>query len=402
MPCWRTARSRIRTRPGTRGPDPAAAPDPRARQAICETAISRLDAAYQKLFASNGAQQPRRPRPSRRPARTSIESAQERRHDIPADEGVVGARWPPCTACAVLAACGSSDPASGSAGSSARRYDADAVQRPARPDGAEPDRGVREEDRDQGPVRNDDEDALADQIATEGSELARRRVLHRELAAAGEPAGQGPARRRSTRSRCSTRRRRYNSAQGDWVGVSGRVSVLVYNPSLISASQLPKKVSELARPRYKGKLALAPQETDFQPIVTAYNQAYGKAATLKWLAGVKANAAGHVYPDNETVAAEVNKGAIAFGLINQYYWCRMRAEIGTAKMHSRLALLRAARPRLRRRRLRGGRPEVEQAPGSRRRSSWPSWSARRARRSSPTRAPGRTSRSASSTRSPRG
>jgi iron(III) transport system substrate-binding protein len=126
----------------------------------------------------------------------------------------------------------------------------------------------------------------------------------------------------------------YDSPSGDWVGVSARVSVIVYNPSLISASQLPTKVSQLAEPQYKGKLALAPQETDFQPIVTSYDRAYGKAATLKWLTAIKANAAGHVYPDNETIASEVNQGAVAFGVVNQYYWYRMRAEIGAGRMHS--------------------------------------------------------------------
>ena len=43
-------------------------------------------------------------------------------------------------------------------------------------------------------VRSDDEDILADEIVTEGSQLARRRDLHRELARARVPAGQGPAR----------------------------------------------------------------------------------------------------------------------------------------------------------------------------------------------------------------
>ena len=65
----------------------------------------------------------------------------------------------------------------------------------------------------------------------------------------------------------------FNSPQGDWVGVSARVSVLVYNPSLISASQLPTRISQLASAQYQGKLALAPGETDFQPIVTAYQHA---------------------------------------------------------------------------------------------------------------------------------
>jgi iron(III) transport system substrate-binding protein len=129
----------------------------------------------------------------------------------------------------------------------------------------------------------------------------------------------------------------FSSPTGNWVGVSARVSVLIYNPSLISASQLPTEVRQLADPQYRGKLALAPQETDFQPIVTSYLHAYGKPATLSWLKAVEANASGHVYPDNETIASQVNRGAVAFGIVNQYYWWRMRAEIGASSTHSKIA-----------------------------------------------------------------
>ena len=33
----------------------------------------------------------------------------------------------------------------------------------------------------------------------------------------------------------------------------------------------------------------------------------------------------------------MNRGAAAFGIINQYYWYRMRAEIGAGNMHSKIA-----------------------------------------------------------------
>ena len=63
-------------------------------------------------------------------------------------------------------------------------------------------------------------------------------------------------------------------------------------------------------------------------------------------------------------------------------------------MHSKIAYFAPHDPGLRARRLGRGHPEVEHPPGGGARSSWRSWSRRRARRSSPT-------RSASSTRSPR-
>jgi iron(III) transport system substrate-binding protein len=130
---------------------------------------------------------------------------------------------------------------------------------------------------------------------------------------------------------------KYNSPDGAWVGVSARVSVLIYNPSLISAAQLPTSVLQLANPTYKGKLAFAAGETDFQPVVTSVARTYGDAEATSWLNGIKANAGSHVYPDNETIADEVNRGAVAFGVVNQYYWYRMEAELGASSIHSKIA-----------------------------------------------------------------
>ena len=33
----------------------------------------------------------------------------------------------------------------------------------------------------------------------------------------------------------------------------------------------------------------------------------------------------------------MNRGAVAFGIVNQYYWWRMRAEIGASSTHSKIA-----------------------------------------------------------------
>jgi iron(III) transport system substrate-binding protein len=128
---------------------------------------------------------------------------------------------------------------------------------------------------------------------------------------------------------------RYSSAQGNWVGVSARVSVIVYNTSKISASSLPGSILAFAQPQWKGKLGIAPSETDFQPLITAITERDGAAAAEKWLEGVKANS--KIYPDNETVVTQVNNGESAVGLINHYYWYRMRDEVGQSGLHSALA-----------------------------------------------------------------
>ncbi len=184
-------------------------------------------------------------------------------------------------------------------------------------------------------VRSDDEDALTDEIVTEGSHSPAD-VVYTENSPALEYLRSKSLLAPVNQATLAHTSSEYNSPQGDWLGVSARVSVLIYNPNLISASELPGKVMQLAEPRYKGKLAFAAGETDFQPIVTSVAHTYGQAAALKWLEAIKSNAAEHIYPDNETIADEVNRGAVAFGVVNQYYWYRMRAELGGENVHSKI------------------------------------------------------------------
>jgi iron(III) transport system substrate-binding protein len=184
-------------------------------------------------------------------------------------------------------------------------------------------------------VRNDDEDTLADEIVTEGANSPADVIFTENSPALEYLQGKGLL----TKVRSSTLAHtpnQYNSPAGEWVGVSARVSVMIYNPSLISKSQLPASVLQLADPRYAGKLAFAAGETDFQPIVTSVVHTYGASRALAWLKGIKSNAGSHIYPDNEAITEEVNRGAVAFGVINQYYWYRLQAEIGASNVHSKI------------------------------------------------------------------
>lgn len=187
-------------------------------------------------------------------------------------------------------------------------------------------------------VRNGTEDTLADQIVTEGARSPADVIYAENSPALEYLQGKGLLAKVDASTLAKTPAK-YDSPAGDWVGVSARVSVIIYNPSLISKSKLPTSVLQLADPEYKGKLALAAAETDFQPVITAVDRAYGRAKTLSWLEGIKANVAAytHTYAASETIADEVNRGEVAFGIVNQYYWYRLRAEIGRSDMHSKIA-----------------------------------------------------------------
>jgi iron(III) transport system substrate-binding protein len=114
----------------------------------------------------------------------------------------------------------------------------------------------------------------------------------------------------------------YNSPTGHWVGVAARETVMVYNPELIATNELPASILDLAKPEWEGKLAIAPSEPDFVPIVSAIEKLDGEATAVEWLEGFSANA--KRYNDNEGIIAAVNAGQIDAGIINHYYYLRRR------------------------------------------------------------------------------
>ena len=125
-----------------------------------------------------------------------------------------------------------------------------------------------------------------------------------------------------------------SSPAGKWVGMALRVSSLAYDPALVAAARLPASILDLAQPQWKGKVAIAPTDSDFPPIVGAVIAAYGTKTATTWLTGLKRNA--QTYQDEEAIVAAVNRGDVASGLINQYYWYRLRLEVGASAVHSRL------------------------------------------------------------------
>ena len=184
-------------------------------------------------------------------------------------------------------------------------------------------------------IRNGDEATLAAQITQEGSRSPAD-VFYTEnsqplMKLAGEHLLAPTA-----KATLAAVPAKYSSPAGNWVGVSARVSALVYNTSGLKPAQLPSSVMDLAKPEWAGKLGIAPGETDFQPIITSIADTYGSSAALAWLKAVKSNAGSHNYQDNETLVSEVNSGQVQIGLINHYYWYRLQAQLGAGKAHSAL------------------------------------------------------------------
>lgn len=123
----------------------------------------------------------------------------------------------------------------------------------------------------------------------------------------------------------------YRSNQGRWVGVSGRVRVIAYNPELLNEDAVPDSITGLTDAKWKNKVGWAPTNGSFQVFVTAFRETKGDAATKAWLEAMKANGA-KVFPNNDAIAEAVGEGEIPLGLVNHYYPFEIKAEHPAAKI----------------------------------------------------------------------
>jgi iron(III) transport system substrate-binding protein len=135
----------------------------------------------------------------------------------------------------------------------------------------------------------------------------------------------------------------YRGRDGNWVGVSGRARVMVYDPEQVSPQEVPDSVFELTDPEWKGRVGLAPSNASFEAFVTAMRVLEGEDATQEWLQGMADNDP-QLFDNNILVLEAVNEGQVAVGLINHYYWFEQVAEEGQDAVSARLKFLKNGDP----------------------------------------------------------
>jgi iron(III) transport system substrate-binding protein len=124
---------------------------------------------------------------------------------------------------------------------------------------------------------------------------------------------------------------RFASPDGDWIGVSGRARVVVYNTGAISdpAAELPEDIFDFVDPQWNGRIGWAPTNGSFQAMVTAMRTMWGEERTAEWLQGIQANNPA-VFDGNSPIVEAVGRGEIDVGFVNHYYLYRYLAEQGEA------------------------------------------------------------------------
>lgn len=114
------------------------------------------------------------------------------------------------------------------------------------------------------------------------------------------------------------------SPNGDWVGLSGRARVMVYNTDTLDEAELPASILELAEPEWAGRIGWAPTNASLQDFVTALRSIAGEDVARDWLEGIVANAT--PYEGNTAILEAVAAGEVEVGLANHYYLYRYLAE----------------------------------------------------------------------------
>ncbi len=117
------------------------------------------------------------------------------------------------------------------------------------------------------------------------------------------------------------------SADGRWVGISGRARAVVYNSVMLTEADLPDDMFGFTDHQWDGRIGWAPTNASFQAMVTAMRAEWGEERTRQWLEGIKANNV-RVYPKNTPQVAAVAAGEIDAGFVNHYYLFRFLAEEG--------------------------------------------------------------------------
>ncbi|MBA2375317.1 MAG: iron ABC transporter substrate-binding protein [Rubrobacter sp.] len=120
---------------------------------------------------------------------------------------------------------------------------------------------------------------------------------------------------------------RFNSPDGEWVGISGRARVVSYNTEALTEEELPDSILDFTDPEWEGRIGWAPTNGSLQAFVTALRITEGEDGAREWLEGIQANNP-TVYEDNTTTLEATAAGEVDVGFVNHYYLFRALDEQG--------------------------------------------------------------------------
>jgi iron(III) transport system substrate-binding protein len=112
----------------------------------------------------------------------------------------------------------------------------------------------------------------------------------------------------------------------NWVGLTRRARVIMYNKDLVSHEEAPRSIFDLTNPKWKGQIAAAGSTNgSMQAQIAAMRQSLGEPVTEEWLNGLIANEV-TFFGGHTDVRKAVGAGEFKIGLVNHYYFYLQQAE----------------------------------------------------------------------------
>ncbi len=123
---------------------------------------------------------------------------------------------------------------------------------------------------------------------------------------------------------------RFRAPDNSWIGLSGRIWVIVYNTTMVNPDEL-SSILDIGDPQWNGKIAIPSASSVYlQTGVSVIREIKGDEVTTRFLRGLKRNAGSSVYGKNRQIVAAVARGDVAAGLVNHYYITRHLAQHANA------------------------------------------------------------------------
>lgn len=120
---------------------------------------------------------------------------------------------------------------------------------------------------------------------------------------------------------------RFRAQNGEWVGLTGRARVVVYNTDKINPADLPVTIWGFTDPSWKGRIGWPPTNGSFQAFVTALRLVEGEARAKEWLEAMMKNQP-VVFKNNTSAVEGVAKGEVDVAFVNHYYLYQFLKEQG--------------------------------------------------------------------------
>ena len=110
---------------------------------------------------------------------------------------------------------------------------------------------------------------------------------------------------------------RYRSSTGLWTGFGARIRVFLYNTDKVTASDAPRSILDLVKPRWKGRFALAnPHFGTMSFHAAALFGKWGDAKATAFFVALKANGA-VIAAGNSDVKDRVADGRVDVGILDE-------------------------------------------------------------------------------------